>query len=165
MTEPDGIEVGIQRRMLAVAVRNSARSVPLLVAAVVFIAWLGWGVGDLRAAIVTLVLGLGVALWRWLLGRAYPHELIAPERSRSVSLQLEGNAVVVGLMWVVDTVYVYPMLRDTTATVYVVSVCGSVASARLATINRFSVSSSKRRRSVMPPWLSAPSAQMPPSRT
>ena len=52
MTEPDGIDTAIQHRMLRVAVRNSARSVPLLVVAVVFIAWLGWTLNLLVAELI-----------------------------------------------------------------------------------------------------------------
>ena len=130
MTDNDGIETAIQRRMLKLAVGNSAQSVPLLVVAVVFIAWLGWDAGDRLSATATLVLGLGVAVWRWFLGHAHRgSDAIAPEHARSVSLQLECNALMVGLMWVLATVLIYPTLRGTTATVYVVMVCGSVATA------------------------------------
>jgi len=130
MTEPDGIEINIQRRMLSVAVRNSARSVPLLVFALFFIAWLGWEVGDQLSAAITLVLGLAVAVWRWALGfMNRGPDGIPTERSASVALQLEGNALLVGLMWVVATTLIYPTLRGTLATVYVVIVCGSVATA------------------------------------
>ena len=130
MTEPDGIDTAIQRSMLRVAVRNSARSVPLLAVAIVFIAWLGWDAGDTRAAWATLALGLPVAAWRLSLGLAYRgQETIAPERRRSVQMQLEANSLVVGLMWVVATVFIYPTLRGTTATVYVGIVCGSVSTA------------------------------------
>ena len=130
MTEPDGIDTAIQRRMLSVAVRNSTSSVPLLVLAVVFIAWQGWDAGDGIAAGVTLALGLTVALWRRALGHSAGNaEAVAPERVRSLELQLEGNALVVGLMWVVATVFIYPSLTGTQATVYVVIVCGSVSTA------------------------------------
>ena len=130
MTEPDGIDTAIQRRMLRVAVRNSARSVPLLVVAVVFIAWLGWHSGAEPAAVVTLVLGLAVALWRFLLGLSDGGpDVVLPERAPSVERQLEGNALLVGLMWVVATVYIYPTLTGSTATVYGGIVCGSVSTA------------------------------------
>ena len=130
MTEPDGIQTAIQRSMLRVAVRNSARSVPLLTVAVVFIAWLGWDAGNGRAALATLALGLPVAVWRLVLGLKHrdTHSL-APERAHALELQLEANALLVGVMWVVATVFIYPTLRGTTATVYVVIVCGSVSMA------------------------------------
>ncbi len=130
MTEPDGIETAIQRSMLRVAVRNSARSVPLLTVAVVFIAWLGWDAGAHGASLATMALGLPVAAWRLVLGLVHrSRDSILPERVRSLQLQLEANALLVGLMWVVATVLIYPTLRGTMATVYVVIVCGSVSTA------------------------------------
>jgi signal transduction histidine kinase/CheY-like chemotaxis protein len=130
MTEPDGIETAIQRSMLRVAVRNSARSVPLLTVAIVFIAWLGWDAGDARASLATLALGLPVAAWRLVLGLMHSsRDSILPERIGPLQLQLEANALLVGLMWVVATVFIYPLLRGTMATVYVVIVCGSVSTA------------------------------------
>ncbi len=130
MKEPDGIETAIQRSMLRVAVRNSASSVPLLTVVIAFIAWLGWDAGDPRAALATLALGLPVAAWRLALGLMHRgRNTILPERIRSLQLQLEANALLVGLMWVVATVFIYPTLRGTTATVYVVIVCGSVSTA------------------------------------
>ena len=133
MTEPDGIETAIQRRMLSVAVRNSARSVPLLLVAVLFISWLGWDAGQRLVAAVTL----GAGPCRGFLALAagsLPHSgqqatHCAASAHRQCALQLEGNAVLVGLMWVLATVLIYPTLRGTTATVYVVIVCGSIATA------------------------------------
>jgi signal transduction histidine kinase/CheY-like chemotaxis protein len=130
MTEPDGIETAIQRSMLRVAVRNASRSVPLLTVAVVFIGWLGWDAGDRRASLAALALGLPVAVWRLVMGRAHRgRDTILLEGVRSLKWQLEANALLVGLMWVVATVFIYPTLRGTTATVYVVMVCGSVSMA------------------------------------
>jgi signal transduction histidine kinase/CheY-like chemotaxis protein len=130
MTELDGIETAIQRSMLRVAVRNSARSVPLLTVAILFIAWLGWDAGVPRASLATLALGLPVAAWRLVLGLIHRgRDTILPERIPSLQRQLEANALLVGLMWVVATVFIYPTLRGTMATVYVVIVCGSVSTA------------------------------------
>ena len=130
MRQPDGIETAIQREMLQVALHNSARSVPLLGVAVVFVAWLGWQAGDWPSAAVMIGLGLAVAVWRWLLNRRHGSQpALSPAEITSVVRQLEGNAVLVGVMWCVATVFIYPTLRDTTATVYVVIVCGSVATA------------------------------------
>jgi len=130
MIQPDGIDTAIQRQMLRVAVRNSARSVPLLVVAVLFLAWLAWQGGDLLSMAVVLLLGLSVSGWRWWLDRLYAgRDEVEPERIQSVVHQLEGNASVVGVMWALATVFIYPTLRGHTATVYVVIVCGSVSTA------------------------------------
>ncbi len=130
MSQPDGIETAIRREMLRVALHNSARSVPLLLVAVLFVAWLGWQARDWRSVAIVAGLGLTVAAWRWMLDRRYGEQpALVPDQITSVVRQLEGNAVLVGVMWCVATVFIYPTLRDTTATVYVVIVCGSVATA------------------------------------
>jgi two-component system, sensor histidine kinase len=130
--EQDGIHTAIQREMLQLALRNSARSVPLLAVAVLFIAWLGWQVGATAAAALALALMIAVSAWRLvMLKRWGVASRSAPERLvpgiRAAMHQLEANAVLVGLMWVVTTVFIYPRLEGLNATVYVVIVCGSVA--------------------------------------
>jgi two-component system, sensor histidine kinase len=128
MTDRDGIDIAIQREVLQVALRNSARSVPLLMVAVVFIAWLGWDAGANVAAVITLVLGVVVSVWRWQLARRWGADAQhPPSQISSVVRQLEANAVTVGVMWVVSTALIYPKLQGITATVYVVVACGSVA--------------------------------------
>ncbi|HSM20956.1 MAG TPA: ATP-binding protein [Rubrivivax sp.] len=130
MTQPEAIETAVQREMLQVALHNSARSVILLMVAVAFVAWLGWQAGDRVSSAAMTVLGLGVAGWRWVLNRRHGSEpALAPDRIASVVRQLEGNAVLVGVMWCVGTVFIYPTLNGNTATVYVVIVAGSVATA------------------------------------
>ena len=130
MSEPEGIDSAIQRRLLKVAVRNSAMSVPLLTLAVAFVAWLGWEAQAPAAASATLLLGLTVSMWRLWMGHHHaPDEPLPAERLGRVRLALEANALLVGLMWVVATLLIYPRLHGTTATVYVVMVCGSVSTA------------------------------------
>jgi len=126
MTDPDGIDTAIQREVLQVALRNSARSVPLLMVAVVFVAWLGSEAGATTAAILTLLLGTVVSAWRWWLGRK-ADAVADVAQIPAVVRQLEANAVTVGLMWIIATAFIYPRLQGVTATVYVVVVCGSVA--------------------------------------
>ena len=130
MSLPEAIETAVQREMLQVALHNSARSVILLTVAVAFVAWLGWQGGHGWSAGMMVVMGLGVAGWRWALNRRHGSQTaLAPEQIASVVRQLEGNALLVGLMWCLATVVIYPTLRGTTATVYVVIVAGSVATA------------------------------------
>ena len=128
MTDPDSIDSAIQREMLQVALRNSARSVPLLIVAVLFLAWLGWKMNIVQAAAVTLLMGLVVAAWRWWMNRRWGGAAqYSPSEMRRLVLELEANAVLAGLMWVVATVFIYPHLQGTEASVYAVMVCGSVA--------------------------------------
>jgi len=134
LSEPPGIETpietAIQRELLQVALRNSARSVVLLFVAVLFVAWLGWMDGQLVASAVTLVLGLAVGLWRLMLGRDYLHATELTEAQIKAGVRkLEANSVLVGLMWVIATFFIYPALQGNDATVYLVMVCGSVATA------------------------------------
>ena len=130
MTVPDGIDTAIQRRMLRLAVRNSARSVPLLTVAVLFLAYLGWQTHDPISAAVMLAVGLPMSAWRWWLDRSYgAQESIEDARIQGVVRQLESNATLAGAMWAVATLFIYPTLTGTTATVYVVIICGSISTA------------------------------------
>ena len=130
MSTADGIDTAIQRRMLSVGVRNSARSVPLLTVVVLLLAVLAWRAGAPLVAGLMLLLGLPVSVWRWMLHRHYGRETeITPERMAIVTRQLEGNAALVGLMWGCATFLIYPTLTGTTATVYIVIVCGSITTA------------------------------------
>ena len=130
MSEDHAIETALQRDMLQVAVRNSARSVPLLLAAVCFISWLGWQAGNPWAAGVTGLIGVAVCAWRFALGRIFgPGMSDEPDLAARIVRHLEANSFVVGLMWVTATTTIYPLLVGPMATVYVVMVCGSVATA------------------------------------
>ncbi|MEO5733716.1 MAG: ATP-binding protein [Rubrivivax sp.] len=122
------IDTALRREMLRLAVRNSGRSVPLLAVALMFTAWLGWTSGATAAALSTLALGTVVCVWRLLLAQRFSQSVPHDRRPiDDVVRQLEGNAVLVGVMWVVATALIYPSLRASHATVYVVVVCGSVA--------------------------------------
>ena len=112
------------------AVRNSARSVLLLTVVVLYLAFLGWQVHDPISAAVMLAVGLPVSAWRWWLDHVYgAQESIDPARIASVVRQLEANAIMVGAMWAVATIFIYPALTGTTSTVYLVIICGSVSTA------------------------------------
>ena len=130
MSTVDGIDTDIQRRMLGVGVRNSARSVPMLMVAVVFLAWLAWNANDPGTATLMMALGVPVSVWRcWLYHRYLRGLELTPEHMAGVVMQLESNAALVGLMWASATFLIYPTLSGTMATVYVVMVCGSIMTA------------------------------------
>jgi two-component system, sensor histidine kinase len=124
------IEIALQRELIGAALRNAARSVLLLVAAVAILAWLGLAHGQTVAALLTLAIGLVVAGWRQWLGRRHTEvaQLDAPALQRIVR-SLEFNAVLVGLMWGVSTVAIYPALDGAYEALYIGVVCGSVATA------------------------------------
>ncbi|ODV10245.1 MAG: hybrid sensor histidine kinase/response regulator [Rubrivivax sp. SCN 70-15] len=130
MNAAPAIETAVQRALLQVALRNSVRSVGLLSVAVAFVAWLGWVHGHRGAAAATALLGLLVSVWRWAITRRHPDTAaLSAAQLRGVVRQLEGNALLAGAMWAVATFGIYPSLTDSTSTVYVVIVCGSVATA------------------------------------
>jgi signal transduction histidine kinase len=128
MSDPLAIDSAVRREVLRMAMHNSGRSVPLQIVAVGFFSMLAIQSGRMLIAALIAAIGVGVAVWRLLLSRRFSDvhgctdvELIHIERA------LEGNAAVAGLMWMICTTSVYPLLGNTTATVYVVSVCGSIA--------------------------------------
>ena len=130
MSETPSTESALHREVLQGALRNSARSVLLLVVAVLYIGWLGWQAQHWPVAAVVVALGGGVALWRLLLVRRYGNRASMGRReARLVERQLEGNAIAVGLMWALATAADYPQLDAAAATVYIVIVCGSIATA------------------------------------
>jgi len=124
------LDTAVQRQMLAIALRNGGRSAVLLISAVVIITALAFQNDQRVTAGLVLMLGVGVSLWRLLLQRRFGNTGALPpaEILRAVHL-LEANAVVVGIMWIVATARVYPVLTGNTATVYIVMMCGSVATA------------------------------------
>ncbi len=135
MTEQVGREeVGleIEREVLLVALRNSGQSVALLMAAVLFMAWLGWHVDQPSVALLVLVLGSAVSAWRWRISARWSARAEHPPQDIAAAIrQLEANALGVGVMWGVVTVFVYPLLQGPLASTYVVAMTGSVAVAAL----------------------------------
>ncbi len=128
----EAVDIAIQREMLQVALRNSARSVGLLMAAVVFMAWLGTNVGRPWAAALVALLGTAVSVWRWqITARWSATTEHSAEAITAATRQLEANAVAVGLMWGVATVFIYPLLQGPLASTYVIAMTGSVAIAAL----------------------------------
>jgi signal transduction histidine kinase/CheY-like chemotaxis protein len=128
----DEAGLAIQREMLRVALRNSARSVGLLMVAVLYLAWLGWQVGRPWAAVLVLVLGSVVSAWRWRISARWSATAGQPRREIQAGIrQLELNALVGGVMWSVVTVFVYPLLQGPIASTYMIAMTGSVAVAAL----------------------------------
>jgi signal transduction histidine kinase len=127
MADDSTTEVEVRHELLRLALHNSARSVALLLAAVAVIGLFGLTGNRLQAAILTGVIGVGVASWRLQISRQYARAK-AVDDALLLRLQhaLEGNAALVGIMWSVATVAIYPGLQGTTATTYVAMVFGSI---------------------------------------
>jgi signal transduction histidine kinase/CheY-like chemotaxis protein len=129
-SDADPIETSLRRELLDVALRNATRTVPLLVVAVLILGALGLQHGRPTSAVLTGVVGLAVAAWRWTLHSRYPDaHTMTPSQMRRAVHELEGNALFVGVMWVIATVDIYPALSNPWAELYIGIVCGSVASA------------------------------------
>jgi signal transduction histidine kinase/CheY-like chemotaxis protein len=128
----DGVDIAIQREILQVALSNSGRSVWLLMAAVLFMAWLGHDVGRTWAAGSVLVLGTAVSAWRWRISARWGATTEHPSSDITrATHELEANAVAVGLMWALVTVFIYPLLIGPMASTYLIALTGSVAVAAL----------------------------------
>ena len=128
MPDTTSIESATRRELLALALQNSSRSVPIQLIAMSIIVVIGWQADRQVAALACGMLGLVGAIWRLLITRRFADtaQLSEPQLA-DATRQLEANSALGGLQWAVSTVSIYPALQGTTATAYVVIVCGSVA--------------------------------------
>ncbi|HEX2539801.1 MAG TPA: ATP-binding protein [Caldimonas sp.] len=132
MSAESDAEVAVQRELLRLALQNSKRSVPLQLVAVGVVVALGTGAGAILAALSAGLLGICVAAWRLSLARRYSSiDDLTVARIESAARELEGNSVLAGVLWVVCSIAIYPLLSGTQATTFVVIAIGSVATAAL----------------------------------
>ncbi|CAG1018491.1 two-component system, sensor histidine kinase [Burkholderiaceae bacterium] len=128
MTQPTPTDAAVRHELVDLALRTAKRSVPVQLAAVAYLAYLGFAVGQAVVAVATGVLGFSVAIWRISISRRYDGALDARSpRVARAERELEGNAALAGVMWVVSTFGIYPFLQGTTATAYITIACGSVS--------------------------------------
>ena len=114
--------------MLRLALHNASRSVPLQLAAVAVLVGMGYFAGRYLEAAVTAALGVSVGVWRAFIARRFSDTAVLAEGDlRRVTRQLEGNAALAGLMWVVSSLGIYAHLEGVAATAYVVFACGSIS--------------------------------------
>ncbi len=123
-------DVAVRRELLRLALRNSSRSVPLQIVAVMVLGGLAYFAGRYAAAAVTVVLGLVVGVWRvWITHRFIGVEDLSEAGLGRATRQLEANSALAGLMWVVASFGIYIHLEGAAATVYVALAVGSVSTA------------------------------------
>src|SRR5436190_4133341 len=105
---------GVRRQLLAPALRNSSRSVLLLVAAVAVIAALAADAGRPLAGFAAGVVGVVSSIWRYAIGRrfAITADLTGAELNQAET-HLEANAAMSGLLWAIGTIAIYPALSGT----------------------------------------------------
>jgi signal transduction histidine kinase/CheY-like chemotaxis protein len=123
-------EDAVRRELLRMALHNSARSVPLQLVAVLYVAWQGWQSGRVWAALFTAALGIVVGVWRVDMGRRYRDVVhLDDQQYKNVRRETEANSLLAGLMWAFAAVAIYAHLTGADATAFIVICCGSVSMA------------------------------------
>ncbi len=125
---PTQSDPAIRRELVKLSMRTAPRSVPMQLAAVIYLVYLGLDADRVASAWATGALGVAVAVWRVMIAAMLGDiERASDEQIRRVQAHLEGNAALAGLMWVVGTFGIYPFLREGPAIAYITMACGSVA--------------------------------------
>ena len=128
MSDDPSTDVAVRRELLQLSLRNLSSSVPLQLVAVVVLAGIGFFAGRYAAVVATVLLGLAVGIWRVLIARRYSAVVDLTERDLlRVTRELEANAALAGLMWLVSSLGIYVHLEGPAATAYVVFACGSIS--------------------------------------
>ena len=128
MSVDPSTDVAVRRELLQLSLRNLSSSVPLQLVAVAVLAGIGFFAGRYVAATGTVLLGVVVGTWRVLISRRYGDVVELTENDlQRVTRELEGNAALAGLMWLVSSLGIYIHLEGPAATAYVVFACGSIS--------------------------------------
>ena len=132
VTAGSSLDSAVRRELLRLGMVNSSRSVPLQLLAVVIVGVLGYLVEAKVAAAIAVVIGVVVGVWRRsLAGRFLQDERLSDEAIVSSTRELEANSALAGLLWAVCAFGIYPLLRGTYATAFIVVAIGSGATAAL----------------------------------
>ena len=128
MSVDPSTDVAVRRELLQLSLRNLSSSVPLQLVAVAVLAGIGFFAGRYVAATGTVLLGVVVGTWRVLISRRYGDVVELTENDlQRVTRELEANAALAGLMWLVSSLGIYIHLEGPAATAYVVFACGSIS--------------------------------------
>ncbi len=131
MTTPqESIDTAVHREMLRLALRGASGSAALLIVASAFVAWLGYQHRLYAVSAAVMLLGVASSVWRWSMRRSsmLTSDLDDAGMRRTVR-SLEANAALIGLMWATATLTIYPRLAGMELTLYIIIICGSVATA------------------------------------
>jgi signal transduction histidine kinase len=132
LTEPPSPAAEAERELLRLSLASAAGSVPPQLAAVMYLAWLGWQHGPRWAALLIGLGGCAIGIDRWLLARRYAGErLDAPGAVARATSGLELSAAASAAVWVLGLLLVYPRLQGLPATLVLMIVCGSISLAAL----------------------------------
>ena len=128
VSEDHSTEVAVRRELLRLSTRNSSRSVPLQLLAVAVLAGVGVFAERYVAAMLTALLGVIVGIWRYSIAQRYDDiDALNEFDLKRVTRQVEANAALAGLMWLVSSMGIYLYLDGVAATAYVVFACGSIS--------------------------------------
>jgi signal transduction histidine kinase len=132
LTEPPAPAAEAERELMRLSLASAASSVPPQLAAVSYLAWLGWQHGPRWAALLIGLGGCAIGIDRWLLARRYAGgRLDAPDGVARATSGLELNAAASAAVWVLGLLLVYPRLQGMQATLVLMIVCGSISLAAL----------------------------------
>lgn len=121
-------ERAVRGQLLQLSLSNAARSVPALLIVVAIVAALGVGAGQHAAALAVVGLGLMVGVWRVGLKRQLARRTVLDAATLACfRCALEKNSALGGLMWVLSSLTILPLLDGSMATAYMVMVAGSIA--------------------------------------
>ncbi len=116
--------------MLQLALQNSGRSVPLQLLGVAFVAYLGMSVERVAAAAAVIACGLVVAVWRVSISRRFGDASSLTDASVArAEAEFEGNSALAGVVWMIGTIWIYPLLQGDMGTAYVTVLLGSITTA------------------------------------
>ncbi|HSW05563.1 ATP-binding protein [Aquabacterium sp.] len=122
----------LQQELLRLSLHNAVRTVPMQLLASFYLLYLSLRVAEPWVSLLIGVLGPVVGLWRWQIARRYAGQAhVPPGDLRRARSAMEINAALAGLLWSIALVMVYPELRGIEATVMLIIVSGSVATAAL----------------------------------
>jgi two-component system, sensor histidine kinase len=133
------LSLAVHRDMLALALRSAAKTIPMLVMAGWFVAWLGWRCGATTAAAAVALMTTVTATWRVMLVRRYREAHLSPEMTCRVEVQMRTNACLAGLTWALSTIAFYPLLNTRDSAMHLAILIGSAAlSVQTMTLIRWS---------------------------
>jgi len=125
--DPQRLAAAVHRQMLALALKAASRTIPLLVIAGWYVAWMGYQAGATRTAIVVALLIATTASWRRVLVARYSQPELPDATSHRVEMQMRANAFLAGVTWAVATIGFYPLLGAHHAAVHLAILIGSAA--------------------------------------
>ena len=133
------LSLAVHRDMLALALRSAAKTIPMLLMAGWFVAWLGWRCGATTAAAAVALMTTVTASWRVVLVRRYRDAHLSPEMTSRVEVQMRTNAFLAGLTWALSTIAFYPLLDTRDSAMHLAILIGSAAlSVQTMTLIRWS---------------------------